>query len=553
MTIRRKLSLSFFVILLLFALNLVIYYWGNQQRQSTVDALRRAVSRQALISSLNQDLNDIQKQVALLGQVTTETPTTGAAPGEVVQFRKQLQNVENEITELSNLAEPETRADIASFADAYGKLSASWQVFYSSFGVDQTRAITELAVRTEPLTQDVIQKRLPQLKDQENARVDAAGRNLNQVSQLTDRITILIFAISAAVVTGVAVLVSSQLTLGLSRLKEGAATIGRGDLNRPIDIKGNDELADLAASFNEMTSKLSLAHDQLTYANAQEKHRSQELEKAMNQLRQAQDQLIVQQKLASLGSLTAGIAHEIKNPLNFITNFAEVTVSLSGELRESLEAQKERLDAREVENIQDILSDLQQNVIRIRDHGRRADGIVRNMLMHSRGHSDDRQLTNLNSLVSEYVKLAYHGMRAQNQSFNVGIEENFDTSMEPVSVVAHDLSRVFLNIANNACYAAYDKKMRLGDGFLPVVKTTTKDLGSSVEIRIMDNGDGVPASVKQKIFDPFFTTKPSGSGTGLGLSMSYEIVVQQHKGQLQVESEPGRYAEFIITLPKHAV
>jgi signal transduction histidine kinase len=550
MTIRRRLSLSFLVILLLFAVNLVIYFWGNQRRQATVEALRRAVSRQALLSNLGQNLNDIQKQVTLLSQVATETASTGAAPEEAIQFKKQLQDVEHEISELRDLAEPDNRANIASFAESYGKLGGSWQVFYENFGVNQTKAITELAVRTEPLTQEVLQKRLPQLKSDEKTHVDSASTNFYQVAQLTDRITILIFALSAAVAVAVAVVVSGQLTRGLTRLKEGATTIGSGNLSQRIDVLGNDELSDLAAAFNEMTELLSLAHNQLTRANEQEKSKNKQVEEAMDQLRKAQDQLVVQQKLASLGELTAGIAHEIKNPLNFVTNFAEVSVSLVDELRDSLKEQ--RLEPKEAENIEDILKDLQQNVSKIREHGKRADGIVRNMLMHSRGHSGERHLTNLNSLLSEYVKLAYHGMRAQNQNFNVGIEEDFDQSLEPVNVVPHDLSRVFLNIANNACYAAYEKKKKLGEGFAPVVRATTTNLASTVEIRIRDNGDGMTEAVRKRIFEPFFTTKPTGSGTGLGLSMSYDIVVQQHNGELRVESEPGQYAEFIITLPNTA-
>jgi len=550
MTIRRRLSLSFLVILLLFALNLVIYFWGNHRRQLTAEALRRAVSRQGLISELSQNLNDIQKQVTLLSQVATENTPAGAAPEDVAQFRQQLQNVSSEIQELNDLAEPESRSDIASFADAYSRLSSSWQIFFESFGVNQTKAITELAVNAEPLTQDVIQKRLPRLKSDEKGRVNSASTNFSEVAQFTDRMTLLIFALSAAVALAVAVLVSGRLTRGLGRLEQGVASIGSGDLNRRIEVGGRDELADLATAFNDMTDKLSQAHNGLTRANEQEKHKSRELEQALERLHHAQDQLVVQQKLASLGSLTAGIAHEIKNPLNFITNFAEVSVDLVTELRESMDSQEQKLDAKEAGNIQDILTDLQQNVVKIREHGKRADGIVRNMLMHSRGHSDDFQPTNLNSLVSEYVKLAFHGMRAQDQNFNVGIEEHFDAAMEPVKVVAHDLSRVILNIANNACYAAYEKKTHMNGNFSPVITASTKNLGESVEIRIRDNGDGIPENVRQRIFEPFFTTKPSGSGTGLGLSMSYEIVVQQHKGQLRVESEPGKFAEFIITLPK---
>jgi signal transduction histidine kinase len=551
MTIRRRLSLSFAVILFLFAVNLVIYFWSNQRRQATVEALRRAVSRQALISGINQGLNDIQKQVTLLSQVATES-STGADPAEVGIFNQQLSTVEREISELDELAEPETRRNIESFRKAYRDLSSSWRVFYENFGKDQTKAITELVVRAEPLTQEVIQQRLPQLQQDENKRVDAASSNFYEVAQLTNRITILIFAVSAALAIGVAVVVPGQMSRGLNRLKDGAAAIGRGNLTHPIELKSKDELADLAKAFNEMTGRLSAAHDLLTQVNEQEKKKSEELEKALDQLRKAQDQLVVQQKLASLGSLTAGIAHEIKNPLNFVTNFAEVSVSLVDELRESTEEQSTHLDPKELENIRSILDDLQQNVAKIREHGKRADGIVRNMLMHSRGHAGDHQLTNLNSLLAEYVKLAYHGMRAQNQNFNVTIQEQYDPTLEPVSVVAHDLGRVFLNITNNACYAAYEKKKKVGDGFSPTIAVKTKNLGSRAEIRIRDNGDGMPESVKQRIFEPFFTTKPTGSGTGLGLSMSFEIVVQQHKGQLQVETEPGKYAEFIITLPKTA-
>ncbi|HEY2382133.1 MAG TPA: ATP-binding protein [Terriglobia bacterium] len=548
MTIRRRLSAAFFVIVMLFALNLIIYFWGNQRRQLTVEALRRAVSSQALISAINLTLNDIQKQITLLGQAAEAS--SGADPVEVAQFNQQLQSVEKQIDDLHNLAEPQNRKDIDAFGNAFRNLAASWRVFYGSFGVDQTKAITELAVRAEPLTQEVLKSRLPQLQKDENGRVDAASSNFYAVATLTDRIAIAIFLASAAIAIIVAFAVSTQLTTGLDRLKKGAALIGSGHLEERLAIKSNDELSELARAFNDMTGKLALAHDQLTRAGDQERRKSEELEKAMDQLRKAQDQLVVQEKLASLGSLTAGIAHEIKNPLNFVTNFAEVSVSLVDELGQSIAEQKQRLDPKEVENIAEILNDLQQNVSKIQQHGKRADGIVRNMLMHSRGQSGQWQLTNLNSLLSEYVKLAYHGMRAQNQNFNVGIEEDLDPSLQPVNVVAHDLSRVFLNIANNACYSAYEKKKRVGDGFEPLVSSRTRDLGSRVELRIRDNGDGIPPAVKARIFEPFFTTKPTGSGTGLGLSMSFEIVVQQHKGEIRVESEPGQFAEFIITLPK---
>ena len=227
---------------------------------------------------------------------------------------------------------------------------------------------------------------------------------------------------------------------------------------------------------------------------------------------------MVQQKLASLGSLTAGIAHEIKNPLNFVTNFAEVCVSLVDEIRESLE-QHMRTNCRPKSGntCRTSFEIFRPNVSKIQEHGKRADGIVRNMLMHSRGQAGERQLTNLNSLVTEYVKLAYHGMRAQDSNFNVTIQENFDPSIEPVKVVAHDLSRVFLNIANNACYAAYEKKRRLGDGFSPTVTASTRNRGDYVEIRIRDNGDGIPDARTKKSFRAVFYNEADGLRNGPGI------------------------------------
>ena len=550
MTIRRRLSLSFLLILLLFGLNLIIYFWGNQRREATVEALRQAVSRQALISGLNQNLNDIQKQVTLLSELGADLAADHARPGDVAQFHGQLERIEHQIAELKDLSGRENHAGIDAFAAAYAELSASWRIYYDNLGIDQTKAITELAVRAEPLAQKVLKEDLPRLQNDEKVRVDRASVNFYQVARLTDRTTILIFAMSAAVALAVALLVSRQLTLGFVRLMQGTGSIGSGRLHERIDLKGNDELADLARAFNEMAGKLSMAHDQLTRANEQEKKKSEELEKALDQLRKAQDQLVIQQKLASLGSLTAGIAHEIKNPLNFVTNFAEVSVGLTSELRQFLMEHRERIEPKAVENILDLLDDLEKTTSKIQEHGKRADAIVRNMLMHSRGQAGDRQITNINSLLSEYVKLAYHGMRAQNVDFNVTIQEDLDSSIEPIRVAAHDLSRVFLNIVNNACYAAYEKRKRLGPTFSPIVRVSTKNRGSSVQIGIRDNGSGIPEQIKERIFEPFFTTKPTGSGTGLGLSISYDIIVQQHNGQIRVDSEAEQYTEFVITLPK---
>jgi len=278
--------------------------------------------------------------------------------------------------------------------------------------------------------------------------------------------------------------------------------------------------------------------------------KNDELAATLQKLKATQDQIIAQEKLASLGALTAGIAHEIKNPLNFVNNFAELSAELTQELLEEIENHKERLDPESKEYIEEILSDIEQNVKKINEHGKRADNIVRGMLMHSGGKAGERQPTDINALLAEYVNLAYHGMRAKDTSFNITIETNYDDSLAPLNVVPQNISRVFLNVINNACYAAHEKKKEIGEGFSPTLWVSTKSLGDRVEIRIRDNGKGIPQESLDKIFNPFFTTKPTGEGTGLGLSISHDIIVQEHRGEIKVETERGSYAEFIITLPK---
>lgn len=267
-------------------------------------------------------------------------------------------------------------------------------------------------------------------------------------------------------------------------------------------------------------------------------------------LRAMQDQIIVQEKLASLGSLTAGIAHEIRNPLNFVNNFAELSVELTEELVGELPDGGEAIDADSREYLEEILSDLKQNLEKIYHHGQRADRIVGNMLLHSRGESGHWEPTNINSLLAEYVNLAYHGMRAKDNSFQVAIATDYDEAIGKIEVVPQDISRVFLNLLNNACYAAHQKKQDSNGEFSPQISVTSKNLGDRVEIRIRDNGNGIPPEALSKIFTPFFTTKPAGEGTGLGLSIGHDIVVKQHRGALTVESEVGGYAEFKILLPK---
>jgi len=257
-----------------------------------------------------------------------------------------------------------------------------------------------------------------------------------------------------------------------------------------------------------------------------------------------QEQLVTQQKLASLGALTAGIAHEIKNPLNFVNNFSEMSQELIDELKVEFKNNNK-------EEVLEIAETLKQNLKKINQHGKRADSIVKGMLLHSRGTSGEKVLTNINDLLDQYVMLAYHGVRAQNKEFNITIEKDYDSSLEKINVVPQDISRVFLNLVNNACYAANEKKQKSGNEFAPLLSVSTKNLQDKVEIRIRDNGNGIPAEIRDKLFNPFFTTKPTGEGTGLGLSLSYDIVVKQHSGEIKFESEEGEYTEFIIALLKN--
>ena len=283
------------------------------------------------------------------------------------------------------------------------------------------------------------------------------------------------------------------------------------------------------------------------YKNNKQKQKANTvLEHTLTNLKSTQSQLIHSEKMASLGELTAGIAHEIQNPLNFVNNFSEVNKELLEELKaERLKPNAEREEALENELINDVIS----NEEKINHHGKRADAIVKGMLQHSRSSSEEKEPTDINALADEYLRLAYHGLRAKDKSFNASMVTDFDSSIGKVNIVPQDIGRVVLNLITNAFYAVTDKKKKGMKGYEPSVTVSTQKHGNKVIIFIKDNGMGITEKVKEKIFQPFFTTKPTGEGTGLGLSMSYDIVTKGHGGELLVKSEVGKYAEFSIVLP----
>jgi signal transduction histidine kinase len=322
----------------------------------------------------------------------------------------------------------------------------------------------------------------------------------------------------------------------------GVVTLARSDA-RPF----TEKQIELATSFADQAA---IAIENVRLFERVEA-RTRELAASLEDLRTTQDRLVQTQKLASLGQLTAGIAHEIKNPLNFVNNFSAVSVELIDELRQALT--RANLDSKLRAEISEIADTLQGNLDKVVQHGKRADAIVKNMLLHSREGSGEHRPVDINALVEEGLNLAYHGARAEKQGFNIKLEKSFDPEAGEADVFPQDIKRVLLNLISNGFYAATKRGSETNGGdYEPTLAAATKNCGDRVEITIRDNGTGIPADVKEKMFNPFFTTKPAGEGTGLGLSISHDIVVKQHGGSIEVETQPGEFTEVRIVLPRAA-
>jgi two-component system, NtrC family, sensor kinase len=332
-------------------------------------------------------------------------------------------------------------------------------------------------------------------------------------------------------ITSIIFILTVPLTLALLLARESAQT------NREL-TRNLAEVQQLSAEKEQiLTQQKALLEQQVA-------ERTAELNQLLNDLRATQTQLVQKEKMASLGELTAGIAHEIQNPLNFVNNFTEVSTELIEELREEHEKGTEADRQLEIE----LIGDLAQNLAKIGVHGKRAASIVRGMLEHSRSSTGECQPTDLNALADEYLRLSYHGIRAKHSEFNAKLVTNFDTSLPPVSVVAQDIGRVLLNLFNNAFYAVQQRTRTAEPSYVPTVTVSTKQADGKAVITVADNGTGIPAQVRDKIFQPFFTTKPTGQGTGLGLSLSYDIITKGHGGTLQVRSQEGEGAAFEVVL-----
>src|SRR6478736_2289131 len=383
---------------------------------------------------------------------------------------------------------------------------------------------------------DEIDTIVARVEQQALAGRDASAREAERVVELA----IIGGMVTLAVALGLTAFVVRSITVPLKKLEASMAAITRGDLDVKIPPASAHEIG-------AMTKTLGMLRDSLIEREHLERERQRAdaeirrardvAETALRDLKAAQANLVQAEKMASLGQLTAGIAHEIKNPLNFVNNFAALSVDLLSELKETAAPGFAALTDDQRADIDDVTAMLTSNLEKITEHGKRADGIVKAMLEHSRGSSAERRKVDLNALIDEALNLAYHGARAQDQKFDITLERDFGEGIAPIEVNPQDMTRVFLNIFSNGFYAATRRARAGGDtGFVPTLKVTTRLAGEAVEIRVRDNGTGIPADIRDKLFQPFFTTKPTGEGTGLGLSITYDIVTQQHGGSIAVDS-----------------
>jgi two-component system NtrC family sensor kinase len=432
------------------------------------------------------------------------------------------------------------------------QVDTTWEKDHIKFTVDESVFKTYPETRKpDPKMQSndsIVVKRAPfQTSEMSGAILLGFSTHEIKESQRKVRTTSLIVS---AVIFLVGLLIGLWLARNISvpirSLRDAARRVGKGDLAPVTSHFSSDEIGDLSKEFNVMVGDIATAREELHNSNANLSETNKLLNTTLDDLKATQSQLIQSEKMASLGELTAGIAHEIQNPLNFVNNFSEVNAELIDEM-------KQEIDKGNIDEVKDLAKTISENEQKILFHGKRADGIVKGMLQHSRSNTGAKELTDINALCEEYLRLAYHGLRAKDKSFNAILRTDFDNSIEKINVTPQDIGRVVLNLITNGFYSVNEKKKQIATAkdqqpFEPMIIVSTKKEGSRIGIHVKDNGLGVPQKVLDKIFQPFFTTKPVGQGTGLGLSLSYDII-KGHGGELTVNTTEGEGAEFIISLP----
>ncbi|MYF62101.1 MAG: HAMP domain-containing protein [Gammaproteobacteria bacterium] len=502
-----------------------------------------------------------QNEVSLLIQ----RGLTQDDPGLLQTNRERVTAAMSGLEAALDALNPETAALFRPSFQALGDLYSAANGIFTI----RTLELAELAESEEYLalnettTNDLNAFVQPLVENAEISTQEAADRSatLLQIGWWTI-LAVNVLAVLAAVFGGWKFF-GERLLVRLRHLSDVMRRMSRGELEAKLEIAGNDEVTDMAGAL-EVFRQHAIEVQRLNLVEAlatEVQDKNAELESTLDELRRTQEQVITQEKLASLGALTAGVAHEIRNPLNFVNNFAALSVELIDELREELGMEGESGngdgagplaaggDEELTEIVDEILGDLQLNISKVKEHGDRANRIVDGMLAHSRDEAGQIESIDINLLVEEYTKLAYHGMRGTDATFNVTIIRELDPEAGRVDGIARDLSRVILNIVTNACQATQMRGKAEGRGYSPTLLVSTEGRSDAVCIKVRDNGTGMPESVVRKIFDPFFTTKSGTQGTGLGLSISHEIV-REHEGQLAVETEEGEFTEFTIILPR---
>ena len=447
------------------------------------------------------------------------------------------ERLDSDLREIAEV-DPVGVAAIGREVDKLNELAQKAADAFSSDDAAAGRALLAQAKQHILSVDEEIEKIVERVEQQAVARRDASVRQAKLAvnASTAGGLFALILALSLTA------LIVHSIVAPLRQVEQGMTAITRGDLDAPIPLETRDEIGAMVAALRMLRGSL-IERDRL---EREIRAARDTAESALQDLKAAQANLIQAEKMASLGQLTAGIAHEIKNPLNFVNNFSSLSVELTAELNEVLKSAFFSDNIRQ--EVAELTGMLKDNLEKVVQHGKRADSIVKNMLQHSREGSGEHHPADINAIVDESLNLAYHGARAEKAGFSIALQRDLDPSAGMADVYPQEITRVLLNLISNGFYATTKRKVEVGDGFEPMLSATTKNLGDKVEIRIRDNGTGIPEEVREKIFNPFFTTKPTGEGTGLGLSMSYDIVVKQHGGSIDVETEPGLFTEFKIVL-----
>ena len=510
-------------------------------------SVSQSLAEEATLVSVVKNANSASKHFGDLKYWVMDAAVTQLAPSERAADAAKA-GLDSDLKAISAV-DPALVAAIGDEVYAMTDLARQAGVAYSSDDSASGNALLEQA-KSHVLTIDgEIDRIVDRVEQQAVARRDASMRG----AELAVKLAIVGGVGALLLALGLTALTVRSITAPLKRLEGSIASITQGDLDAPVPTTGGHEMAAMAKTLGMLRDSLierGRLERERERAQAEIRAARDAAEAALHELKAAQANLIQAEKMASLGQLTAGIAHEIKNPLNFINNFASLSTGLLDELKSVVAPAVGSLDRHQRGQLDEVSELLSGNLERIAEHGKRADNIVKSMLAHSRGGGGDRQNVDLNALVEESLNLAYHGARAQDSNFNITLDRQYGVDILPVELVPQDITRVFLNLFGNGFYAATERRRSANDGtFTPVLTVTTRDLGETVEVRVRDNGAGIPDDIRDKLFQPFFTTKPTGVGTGLGLSISYEIVTKQHGGTIGIASEVGRYTEFVVTLP----